>query len=190
MDVPGRHETSFRSSVSCLAALIVGLSACAPAFEFEPCKTTHRPCGAQAGIELPDGTTGEPRAIPPPGARATVVEFWAIQCEPCRRSLRALEEKRADLQTAGIGVVRVAVLHGGAPIEPVREAHGALGLTGTFLVDWGADYARDLKVRSVPATVVLDREGRVRWLAPRNAEAEEVAQAALAVAEQTSGWAR
>lgn len=183
MDVPGRRGISLPPSVTCLAALVVGLSACAPAFEFKPCKATRHPCGIQAGIELPDGTTGEPRAIPPPGARTTVVEFWAIHCEPCRRTLRALDEHRGALQRDGVAVVRVAVLHRGDPIEPVREAYGSLGVTGSFLVDWGADYARDLKVRSVPATVVLDREGRVRWLAPGNATAEEIAQAALAVAE-------
>ncbi len=188
LDVPGRRETSFRAWVKCLAALIVSLSACAPTFEFRTCRATRRPCGIQAEIELPDGTTGEPRAIPPPGARATVVEFWAIQCEPCRRALRALDAHRGELQQAGVGVVRVAVLHRGDPIEPVREAYGSLGLTGTFLVDWGADYARDLKVRSVPATVVLDREGRVQWLASGNSNAEEIAQAALAVAERA--WSR
>lgn len=126
--------------------------------------------------------TDAPRSIPVAGARATVVEFWAIHCEPCRRSLRALEEYRGELQQSGVEVARVAVLHRGDPIEPVREAHGSLGVSGSFLVDWGADYARGMKVRSVPATIVLDREGRVRWLAPRDATAWDVAQAALHVA--------
>lgn len=164
------------------AAAVAVLPACAPQLEFVPCKVTRRPCGLEAGIVLPDGMTDAAREIPPSGARATVVEFWALHCEPCRRTLRALEEHRGELQQAGVEVARVAVLHRGDPIEPVREAYGSLGLSGTFVVDWGADYARDLKVRSVPATIVLDREGRVRWLAPRDGTAADIAHAALHIA--------
>ena len=53
-----------------------------------------------------------------------------------------------------------------------------------FLVDRGGGVERSLGVLGLPATLVLDRRGVVRWAAPAGARAEVVAAAAQSIATE------
>jgi thiol-disulfide isomerase/thioredoxin len=102
----------------------------------------------------------EVRIAPPDGRRATVVDFWATWCEPCRDQLPFLDRLQAAYQDRGVRVVAVA-------FDEDRDAlEEFLARTPVhFPVLWdkgGASLADRLAVTRLPTTLVLDADGVVR----------------------------
>ena len=115
--------------------------------------------------------------IPLEGARATVVDFFSPACEPCRISVPELLARDGAVRARGGRVVLVAVLSDGESTEAARLALGSWGVRASFLVDREGASRRDLGVSALPATLVLDPSGKVRWVAPPGASADEIVSA-------------
>jgi hypothetical protein len=111
-----------------------------------------------------------------------VLELWATDCEACRPALAAFAREAPRLQGDGVAWVLLGVLEEGEPLDRVREVLRGWGVARPFLVDRGGGVQRTLGIGALPATVVLDRKGVVRWAAPASASAREVAAAARWVA--------
>src|SRR5262249_7930491 len=94
----------------------------------------------------------------------------------------ALAAEAPSLARDGIALVLVGVLDGGEPIGIAQETLRSWGVERGFMVDRGGGVQRSLGVDGLPATLVLDRQGGVRWVAPAGAPAREVAAAARGVA--------
>jgi hypothetical protein len=121
-------------------------------------------------------------ALPLAQTRATVVDAFAPSCEPCKEKVPALHARRTELEAAGGRIVLVAVLADGESTEEAQQASRSWGVEAPFLVDRGGVLRRECAVDSLPATVVLDARGAVRWVASPTASAGEVVAAARAVA--------
>jgi hypothetical protein len=139
--------------------------------------------GRAAGFSAPD-VSGDLTRVPGAAAKATVLELWATDCEPCRGSLSAFAAVAPRLQGEGIAWVLVGVLDGGEPLDHARDVLRGWGVDRAFLVDRGGGIQRALGIEVLPATVVLDRAGVVRWAAPAGASPATVAAAARWVAER------
>jgi hypothetical protein len=171
-----------RRSVFALASLgvltLLG-AGCAPAAP--PASAPLSSLGARASFSAPD-ERGDLVHVPGAGPRATVVELWATDCEPCRWALAALAAEAPRLEADGIACVLVGVLDAAEPIDSGRAALHAWGVDRAFLVDRGGGVQRALGIAALPATVVLDRAGVVRWVAPAGARPATVAAAARWIA--------
>jgi hypothetical protein len=167
-----------KAAVCLLACACVAATACAASL---PPSAPLASLGRPASFSAPD-EDGDLLHVPGRAARATVVELWSAGCEPCRAALPALAGEAAGLERDGVAVVLVSVLDGGEPIDRPRAALRAWGVARGFLVDRGGGVERMLGVDRLPATLVLDREGVVRWAAPPGAPAADVALAARRVA--------
>jgi peroxiredoxin len=91
--------------------------------------------------------------------RVALVSLWATWCEACSREFEALN--RLSAVAAGQGdalVVAVAVGEPRATVDAFVRRHG---LRYTQLVDEDFRLADALGQRDVPATLVLDRDGRI-----------------------------
>jgi peroxiredoxin len=89
-----------------------------------------------------------------------VVNFWASWCRPCRRELPALDELHADIAKRGGRVLAVSIDHELDNARRFVRTH-ELGLP---VVHDGPDgLARQLDLRAVPFTLVLDRSGEVAY---------------------------
>jgi hypothetical protein len=137
--------------------------------------------GASAGFSAPDDR-GNLVHVPGAAPRATVVELWAADCEPCRWAIAALAAEAPRLEADGIDCVLVGVLDTAEPIDHGREALRAWGVDRAFLVDRGGGVQRALGITALPATVVLDRAGVVRWVASAGARPATVSAAARWIA--------
>jgi hypothetical protein len=93
-------------------------------------------------------------------------------------------KRRADLRAAGVELVLVAVLSGGESDTEAMQALERWGVAQAFLVDRGDVLRRELAVASLPATVLLDTRGVVRWVAPESATPDDVVAAAQSLAER------
>jgi AhpC/TSA family len=167
--------------VRALAAVALALLAAGCARPPPPRSAPIPSLGRAGGFTVPDDG-GDLTPVPSPGPRATVLELWATDCRACRPALAALAREAPRLQADDIAWVLLGVLDEGEPLDRAREVLREWGVERPFLVDRGGGVQRGLGIDALPATVVLDRRGVVRWAAPAGASAREVAAAARWVA--------
>jgi peroxiredoxin len=141
--------------------LLAGCATSAP-----PQKSAAPPSTTTASAPLPsiDLTTldGQPtkmeRAL---GGRPALVSLWATWCEACAGEFEPLERLAARAQSVGAVVIAVAV---GEPRQKVEAFVKAHQLGYTQLVDEEFHFADGLGQKRVPATLVIDRGGRVVYV--------------------------
>ncbi len=92
---------------------------------------------------------------PAPGA--TVLNFWATWCQPCRAEMTQLQAMVESNPEA-----RVIAVNLGETFTSVRKWVDDLGLTYTVLLDPQLSAASLYGVRGLPTTLLLDSQMRVR----------------------------
>jgi len=101
--------------------------------------------------------------------RIVVVNFWASWCAPCRRELPRLDALHREMSPQGATVVAVSI---DQDADNARRFARSGRLSMPVAHDGPSGLARMLDLRHVPATVVLDRDGRIAWSTGRSDEAE------------------
>jgi cytochrome c biogenesis protein CcmG, thiol:disulfide interchange protein DsbE len=94
------------------------------------------------------------------GGKAALVSFWATWCDACALEFDALNRLDDRARPHGGMVIGVDV---GEPREKAADFARRRGLRYAQLADEGFKLADALGQRRLPATLVLDREGRVVW---------------------------
>ncbi len=90
-----------------------------------------------------------------------VLNFWATWCIPCVAEMPSLARLGAALQGAGIAVLPLSSDRGGVPVvEKFYHDHEITGLP--IWLDPNGDAVHKLKLRGIPTTLVIDRQGRER----------------------------
>lgn len=114
--------------------------------------------------------------------KVVVVEFFAQYCKPCWQALPAVQRLAAgdpELLVLGIGEDEFA--------SDTQSMARQLGLSFPVLHDAGNVFAARLRVGKIPATLVLDRSGQVRWLARPGDGLAELKRAVAALRREPSG---
>jgi peroxiredoxin len=93
--------------------------------------------------------------------QVVVVNFWASWCAPCRRELPGLQRLWTRLHSGGLEVLAVNVDE--APQQAGQMAQ-RLGLAFPVLLDPRRELARLYDLRTLPSTLVIDRDGRLRFI--------------------------
>jgi thiol-disulfide isomerase/thioredoxin len=162
-------KTTWR--ILAVAALTPG---CAPAL---PASAASSVLNQTVSFALPsDG--GLLVSVPLSSPRTTVVDVWAPSCVPCRRSLPAIVKRQAELEAHGAKLVLVAVLSDAETTEGARATLVSWGANSPFLIDRGDTLRTQAGVDALPATLVIDRAGVVRWVAPPSASVDDIVRAA------------
>jgi len=89
-----------------------------------------------------------------------VVNFWASWCRPCRSELPALDALNKELAAKGGHVVAISIDH---DLDNVRRFARTHGLSLPIAHDGPDGLARELDLKAVPFTIVLDRSGAVAY---------------------------
>jgi peroxiredoxin len=146
-----RHDTALTR----LVALTLTLAcACAP----QPAKPSPL---AQRLPPMPvENLAGEPMQIDRiVQGRVALVSLWATWCDGCQREIEALNRlgeatsSRHDMVVIGVAV--------GEPRATIAEFARSRGLRYMQLIDAKFAFADALGERHVPATLVVDRSGRI-----------------------------
>ncbi len=136
-------------------------------------------------LSFQDGD-GKPLKLSDWKGRVVLINLWATWCAPCRKEMPDLAELQKELGSDQFEVLAISVDRKGA------EASAA------FLKETGADNLKlyvepttaivnDLQAAGLPATLLIDREGREigRLLGPADwASPEAIALVKAALAEQ------
>ncbi|MCG8543531.1 MAG: TlpA family protein disulfide reductase [Alphaproteobacteria bacterium] len=103
---------------------------------------------------------GQPVRLADFKGRVVLVNFWATWCAPCIREMPSLDRLQAAMGGNGFTVFAVNEDRNGAKVAaPFLEKLGVKNL-GINLDDKMA-FARSLGVRGLPASFLVDRNGRI-----------------------------
>ncbi len=90
-----------------------------------------------------------------------VLNFWATWCVPCVAEMPALAKLAVQVAGERITVLPVSGDRGGAAsVEKFYRAHEITGLP--IWLDPDGDAFHALKLRGIPTTLIIDRDGRER----------------------------
>lgn len=139
--------------------------------EIEPPKTAERrPAPAEFRFTLldPPGPLrdisfidGEKRSLTLADFRGKVIllNFWATWCIPCVREMPSLDRLQARLGSPGFEVVALSIDVSGLP--GIKKFYKMLEIKALAMyVDKSAASRIALKVKGMPTTLLIDREGR------------------------------
>lgn len=115
--------------------------------------------GAEQKVTYPDG-------------KVTLVHFWATWCVPCREELPQLIRLVEANKARGLALLLIAADSRTATIDYARQRKWKFNV----LVDQYGKALHDYKVKGLPTTVIIGREGReiarhqgmLHWLEPGN----------------------
>jgi peroxiredoxin len=92
--------------------------------------------------------------------RVVMVNFWATWCGPCRQEMPQLDRLYQKYKSSGFVLLGVNV------DEDARKASDVatkLGVTFPVLLDTDKAVSRLYDLSTMPSTVIIDRDGKVRY---------------------------
>jgi peroxiredoxin len=90
-----------------------------------------------------------------------IVNFWATWCGPCRQEMPLLDEIQAKYHRAGMVLLSVNL---DDDQQRAAEFARTLKISYPVLIDEHKDVARAFQVGTMPATVLIDRSGVIRYV--------------------------
>ncbi len=91
--------------------------------------------------------------------RPVLVNFWATWCGPCRQEQPALQRLAEDYR----GRVAFVGVNHTDDLAAAREYLRQYGVTYPSVFDPAGEVAFDFRIPYLPATVIVDAEGRLRY---------------------------
>jgi len=148
---------------------------------------THEAPKSIATIAFEDGQ-GQPRSLADFQGKVVLLNIWATWCGPCRREMPSLDRLQGMLGGADFEVVALSIDRAG--IEVVRKFYADVGIRDlTIYIDSSGKATRELGTVGVPATLLIDREGRElgRLVGPAEWDEPEIVQFLKRVVSQKTG---
>ena len=93
--------------------------------------------------------------------RVVLVNFWATWCAPCRQEMPHLNKLHDKYRASGLVLLGVNI---DDDARTATDLAAKLGLRFPVLLDTDKTVSRLYEMGAMPSTVVIDREGRVRYL--------------------------
>lgn len=123
---------------------------------------------ASSGLEgraAPDfalkSATGENLRLSEYRGNVVMINFWATWCGPCRQEMPLLEELYARYERVGFNLLGVNIDDDSRRAMDMAEE---LGVSFPVLFDARKEVSRLYEVEAMPVTVLVDREGTVRYV--------------------------
>ncbi len=102
--------------------------------------------------------TGDTVKLAEMEGKVVLLDFWAVWCGPCRKSMPFFQELQDKYGKDGLEVVGVHVEDRMPPPDEVAEYLAKLGVTYTNVVST-VDTDNEFMIFAMPTTYLVDREG-------------------------------
>ena len=93
--------------------------------------------------------------------QVVLINFWASWCGPCRQEMPILDRLHKRYEDAGFAVLGVNVE---GEISPAQKIVDKTKVTFPVLIDEGQLVSELYQLEAMPSTVVVDRDGVVRYV--------------------------
>lgn len=126
---------------------------------------THAHAAPPVGEAAPDfalrALSGENQRLSEHSGEVVLINFWATWSGPSRQEIPALADLHAKYQRAGFVLLGINL---DDDVDRAREMVKTLRVSYPVLTDARKDVARSYQVSAMPLTVLIDREGVVRFV--------------------------
>lgn len=117
------------------------------------------------GQKAPDfalkSSTGENLRLSEYRGEVVMLNFWATWCGPCRQEMPLLDDLYNRYERVGFKLLGVNIDDNSQrAIDMMKE----LGVDFPIVFDASKDVSKLYEVNAMPVTVILDREGNVRYV--------------------------
>ncbi len=117
------------------------------------------------GQSAPDfalkSSTGENLRLSEHRGDVVMVNFWATWCGPCRQEMPLLEALHSRYERVGFSLLGVNIDDNSSKAMTMARE---LGVTFPVLFDARKEVSKLYQVDAMPVTVLIDREGKVRYV--------------------------
>lgn len=171
------------------AGLLLAGIAIAPAQQLPKNFILHEAPKPIASIAFEDGQ-GRPRSLAEFRGKVVLLNIWATWCGPCRREMPSLDRLQGLLGGSDFEVVALSIDRAG--LEVVRRFYTDVGIRNLAIyIDSSSRATRELSTVGVPATLLVDRDGRElgRLIGPAEWDAPDIVQLLKRVIAQRTGSA-
>ena len=117
--------------------------------------------GASAPVFTQKDVNGKPISLADLKGKTVLVEFWASWCGPCRAENPNLVKLYNQYKDKGFEILAVSLDSDKAAWEKAIKADGLPWLHVSDLKGWNNAVGRLYGVRAVPASVLVDKDGKV-----------------------------
>lgn len=97
------------------------------------------------------------------GKNLTVLDFWATWCQPCMRSLPAIQKIHDTYNDRGVQLIGLNQ-DGPRNLSKVEPFVRSMGITYPVLLDLNGELAADYQVTGIPTIIILDSNDRIVWV--------------------------
>jgi peroxiredoxin len=139
-----------------LAALLLAASFAASAAELR-----RWPGGPTPALELED-LSGQVHRLADYKGKVVLVNFWATWCEPCRAEMPSIDGLRSAMEGRPFQVLAVNLAE---PLSRIERFLGTVPLGFPLLRDRDGAVAKAWRARLLPASFLIGRDGRIRYVA-------------------------
>ena len=106
-------------------------------------------------------TAGENLNLVEQRGQIIIINFWASWCGPCRKEMPMLQSFYSKYNSLGVSVWGINVEQEN---QAGRDFLADLDLTFPIFFDSKNTISADYQVEAMPTTVIVDRNGKVRYL--------------------------
>ena len=121
-----------------------------------------------AAPEFADGTwiNSEPLTVKRLRGRVVLIEFWTFGCYNCRNTLPSVKDWDTKYRDRGLTIVGIHTPETDSEYSPdnVRKEVAALGIKYPVVTDNNYQTWKAYGVEAWPTIIVLDKQGRLRWV--------------------------
>jgi len=93
--------------------------------------------------------------------QVVLINFWASWCGPCRQEMPLLDRLHHRYEDTGFAVLGINVE---GEVGPAQEIVDRTNVTFPILIDDGQKVSEMYNLEAMPSTVVVDRDGVVRYI--------------------------
>ena len=117
--------------------------------------------GAEAPLFTAETPEGESLALESLRGKIVLLDFWASWCGPCRKENPNVVKVYEKYREQGFEILGISLDRTKAAWLGAIEKDGLEWLHVSDLKGWKSEYSNLYGVRSIPHTVLLDREGKI-----------------------------
>jgi len=135
--------------------------------------------GVAPEIKL-NGPDGKPVSLHSLRGKVVLIDFWASWCGPCRRENPNVVKMYQKYKDQGFEIFGVSLDNDVNRWKAAIQSDGLSWYHGSDLMGWKSKPAQMYQVHSIPATFLLDKEGKIIAKGLRGPELEAAVANALA----------